>query len=295
MAAVVEICWGRHVEDRVKKTTGKLHQLKLWGKFENLTVWINWSLHLDTNGSLREKIDRVIVFVDHPGHFQRGWNREGGAIQDKRLCVAARLGGLKINEAYFRTDNNPGGHMRMKKFEIALVRKLEAEAFDEVQRSRLGQAKTGNRNLSIENIEDDFRTINALVKAPGEFANVLGQKRKPEAASKNVAKKLRLAHDELAHQGSDIRDVEEHDEPRENVDADARDVNDNKISMTNTLSWQAQDSSSMTHESKVPDIDDLWSDLVTIDLSDENKESQHSCEDQWYELTYEVTQLDSST
>lgn len=127
MAAKVEICWGRHVRERMKKLLN-LQPLRLWGKFEDV------ELYLEMHG---QRILRFILFVAHPQFFFcHGSFTESGLRfretqakrQDLSLTVASTLGDIKINPHFYERVHRPALYGQFDKFSRGLVVQLEAEA-----------------------------------------------------------------------------------------------------------------------------------------------------------------------
>lgn len=127
MAAKVEICWGRHVRERMKKLLN-LQPLRLWGKFRDV------ELYLEMHG---QEILRFLLFVAHPQFFfYHGSFTESGLRfretqakrQDLYLTVASKLGGVKIAPHFYECVHRPALYGQFDKFSRSLVVQLEAEA-----------------------------------------------------------------------------------------------------------------------------------------------------------------------
>lgn len=63
MDAKVEICWGRHVRERMKKLVN-LVPFKLWGRFQDVELY----LELED-----QRLIRFVIFVAHPQFFLLSW------------------------------------------------------------------------------------------------------------------------------------------------------------------------------------------------------------------------------
>ncbi|KAJ5566734.1 uncharacterized protein N7459_010116 [Penicillium hispanicum] len=106
MGAKIEICWGRHVRERMKKLVN-LVPLRLWGQLQDV------ELHLELE---RQKLKRFVIFVAHPqfffyhGSFTESGIRFRGTSakkQDLLLAIAARLGSIAIVDNFYETIHRP--------------------------------------------------------------------------------------------------------------------------------------------------------------------------------------------
>ncbi|KAJ5769981.1 uncharacterized protein N7511_002032 [Penicillium nucicola] len=105
MKAVVEICWGVNVRERMLMCLqNKLRSLPLWGRYEGVTLY----LELDEDNNA---VRRFIIFVNHPQFFMfmkgtnvraQAFRAEQGGRQDLQLEVASYLGNIVINEDFYR-------------------------------------------------------------------------------------------------------------------------------------------------------------------------------------------------
>ena len=127
MGAKIEICWGRHVRERMKKLVN-LVPLKLWGQFRDV------ELHLELEG---QNLKRFVIFVAHPQFFfyhgsftESGvrFRRTSGGKQDQLLAVAARMGRIDIVDNFYETIHRPALYGQFSKKHRGVVNQLEAEA-----------------------------------------------------------------------------------------------------------------------------------------------------------------------
>ena len=105
MTAVVEICWGANVRERMlKRLQNNLRILPLWGHYKGIT------LHLEL-GEDKKSVRRFIIFANHPQFFMfmKGMNvraqafrTEQGGRQDLLLGVASRLGNIAIKANFYK-------------------------------------------------------------------------------------------------------------------------------------------------------------------------------------------------
>jgi hypothetical protein len=63
MGAVVDVCWGKYVKERMLVTRW-LEPLQLWGDFQGVTIWLEWEKTIHSSGS--DHLIRFVVFVQHP-------------------------------------------------------------------------------------------------------------------------------------------------------------------------------------------------------------------------------------
>lgn len=107
MKAVVEVCWGRNVQDRMMICLQKnLRILPLWGRYDGI------NLHLELSEQMTS-VKRFIVFVNHPQFyvFTKGDNvraqafrAEQGGRQDLLLELAAGLGKINISADFYKLN-----------------------------------------------------------------------------------------------------------------------------------------------------------------------------------------------
>lgn len=107
MTAVVEICWGVNVRERMLKLLhDNLHILPLWGRYEGITLYVELE---EGRASAR----RFIIFASHPQFFMflkgnnvraRAFRKEQGGRQDLLLEVASRLSKVAIISGFYEFD-----------------------------------------------------------------------------------------------------------------------------------------------------------------------------------------------
>lgn len=134
MSAVVEICWGVNVRNRMKKLVD-FSQLNLWGSYEGVELYLEFS-------SKGEQIIRFVLFVNHPQYFvYAGRTSEAGMnfrqtkarLQDLHLTAAARLGGMAIEEHFYESLHRPGSYGKLTDQQKMVVQRLEAEAIAQLK------------------------------------------------------------------------------------------------------------------------------------------------------------------
>ncbi|KAJ5953191.1 hypothetical protein N7454_000087 [Penicillium verhagenii] len=107
MAAVVEICWGANVRERMLRSLqNSIRILPLWGRYKGVSLY----LELNEDKSL---LKRFMIFVNHPQFFMflKGMNvraqafrAEQGGRQDLLLEVASCLGKIAIKPGFYKFD-----------------------------------------------------------------------------------------------------------------------------------------------------------------------------------------------
>ncbi|KAL2823194.1 hypothetical protein BDW59DRAFT_173676 [Aspergillus cavernicola] len=127
MAAKVEICWGKHVRERMKRLL-TLTPLKLWGQFRDIELF----LEMQNQTALR-----FIIFVAHPQFlFYHGSFTESGLRfretqarkQDLYLTVASKLGGITVTRNFYERVHRPALYGQFDMVSRRLVLQLEANA-----------------------------------------------------------------------------------------------------------------------------------------------------------------------
>lgn len=100
-AAVVELCFGKAVEQRMRDLLGqRIQPLKLWGTYEGITLWLEFDRVLD--GTCDTKLLRIILFVEHPS--STFWcSSQRFDLYRSTTFAAARLAGIEL-----RTTQNLG-------------------------------------------------------------------------------------------------------------------------------------------------------------------------------------------
>lgn len=136
MKAVVEVCWGAQVQDRMKQSIA-LFPLRLWGEYKDVTLFLELRNEHDTS-----HIIRIVIFVYHPQYFflattstekGREWRSLYGRRQDLHLTVAAKLGGIKIEEGFYEMKHHPGKYGRINAEQRDVKRSLMDKAFAQLK------------------------------------------------------------------------------------------------------------------------------------------------------------------
>jgi hypothetical protein len=134
MGAKVEICWGRHVRERMKKLVN-LVPFKLWGQFQDVELY----LELED-----QRLIRFVVFVAHPQFFfYHGFFTENGVRfratsakkQDLYLTVASKLGGIAIRQDFYETIHRPALYGQFTRKHREIVNRLEADADSQLKKA----------------------------------------------------------------------------------------------------------------------------------------------------------------
>ncbi|GAM34766.1 hypothetical protein TCE0_015r02557 [Talaromyces pinophilus] len=122
MTAKIEVCWGKEVCIRMKKLL-KLAPLRLWGEFKDVELWLEFD---------HDNVIRIIVFANHPQYFMYStgdrFRQTEGRKQDIILSVAAKMANLTIMQNFYEVHHKPSTYGRLKRHELELVKKLEADA-----------------------------------------------------------------------------------------------------------------------------------------------------------------------
>lgn len=127
MAAKVELCWGKHVRERMKILVN-LVPLKLWRSFQDVELFLEFE---------NQKVIRFLLFVAHPQfsfyhgsytdngiHFRRTKARK----QDLYLTVASKLAGINFNHGFYENTHRPALYGQFNREHRELVNRLEKEA-----------------------------------------------------------------------------------------------------------------------------------------------------------------------
>jgi len=107
MAAVVEVCWGANVRERMLSCLqNDLRILPLWGRYRGVTLYLELAED-------KKSIRRFIIFANHPQFFMflkgtnvraQAFRTEQGGRQDLLLEVASCLGNIAINADFYRLN-----------------------------------------------------------------------------------------------------------------------------------------------------------------------------------------------
>lgn len=105
MTAVVEICWGANVRERMlKHLGGNLRILPLWGRYKGVDLYLELAKD-------KTSVKRFIVFANHPQFFMflkgtnvraQAFRAEQGGRQDLLLEIASLLGGIVVNSGFYK-------------------------------------------------------------------------------------------------------------------------------------------------------------------------------------------------
>lgn len=125
MSAVVDICWGRCVKERMMKKIS-LSKLPLWGQYKDIDVWLEW--RHDHNVSPKPYLARFVLFVMHPEAMIYANKSTQGRVQDLHLSVAARLGNITIDQHFYELNHRRGTYGRLTKVDWARQKELNEEA-----------------------------------------------------------------------------------------------------------------------------------------------------------------------
>ncbi|GAQ09335.1 hypothetical protein ALT_6656 [Aspergillus lentulus] len=108
MKAVVEICWGANVRERMLRHLQKnLRILPLWGRYQGVDLYLELA-------DDQESVKRFIIFANHPQFFMfmkgtnvraQAFRTEQGGRQDLLLEVASLLGGITIKSGFYRLSS----------------------------------------------------------------------------------------------------------------------------------------------------------------------------------------------
>ncbi|KAJ9360329.1 hypothetical protein DTO027B9_1313 [Paecilomyces variotii] len=134
MGAKIEICWGRHVRERMKKLVN-LVPFKLWGRFQDVELY----LELED-----QRLIRFVIFVAHPQFFfYHGFFTENGVRfratsakkQDLYLTVASKLGDIAIRQDFYETIHRPALYGQFTREHREIVNRLEADADSQLKKA----------------------------------------------------------------------------------------------------------------------------------------------------------------
>ncbi|KAL1860398.1 hypothetical protein VTK73DRAFT_7365 [Phialemonium thermophilum] len=128
MSAVVDVCWGKCVQKRMLQTVS-LERLQLWGPYKDVTLWLEWD---DPRSQSDRHLVRFVLFVMHPEAMIFADRSTLGKLQDIHLAVAARLGGITVDENYYETNHRRGTYGRLLRVEWERQKDLNAEATAQV-------------------------------------------------------------------------------------------------------------------------------------------------------------------
>jgi hypothetical protein len=190
MAAKVEICWGRHVRNRMKERLN-LVSLKLWGSFRDVELFLEIEAH---------KLVRFVIFVAHPQFFfyhgsatESGlrFRETAGKKQDTHLAVAGKLAGISTRQGFYETMHRPALYGQFRKECRELVNQLEAEADSQLKKAfphRYKEIESAAHNDRFEKMAQDSTSsfsqtaLSEAVKGDtkGEVCKTLLQKKKKE-------------------------------------------------------------------------------------------------------------------
>jgi hypothetical protein len=114
MLAEVEVVWGKCVrlrmQERYREGDNELEPLKLWGEYQDVTIFLNWEVSSTVRGDTKPLV-RFIVFVMHPQVFLTGSARKHARWQDLHLTVAGGLARVEMIEDFYQ--QNPGSSKKL--------------------------------------------------------------------------------------------------------------------------------------------------------------------------------------
>ncbi|KAI9746734.1 MAG: hypothetical protein M1818_000449 [Claussenomyces sp. TS43310] len=96
MFAKVETIYGRVVQNRMFRIY-ELEPLKLWGKLEGITIYLEWT---SSTLEIPKAIIRILVFAIHPQFFLLPWGKKFAKTQDQLNLIAHNLEGLPCNNKF---------------------------------------------------------------------------------------------------------------------------------------------------------------------------------------------------
>lgn len=157
MAAKIEICWGKNVQERMEQLL-HLKSVPLWGRYQGATI------HFDMDdGHDIPRINRILIFVCHPQSFFRIGSRNDFAVnfrktvgrnQDLLLQVAAKLGEINIPRQFYEVSYVPcHGPGKLKLGHLSQVKGLEKEARNQLRIAvpdKFEKLETTTRDLEAE-------------------------------------------------------------------------------------------------------------------------------------------------
>ncbi|KAJ9201240.1 hypothetical protein DTO021D3_6146 [Paecilomyces variotii] len=177
MGAVVEICWGVNVRNRMKKLV-EFSQLNLWGSYEGV------ELHLEFNPE-SERIIRFVLFVNHPQYFvYAGHTSEAGMnfrktkarLQDLHLTAAARLGGAVIQEHFYESVHRPGSYGKLTDQQKMVVQRLEAEAITQLKEAVPERFRRLESSALYEGIKELGNEIPRTINLGNQYSNEVSRR-----------------------------------------------------------------------------------------------------------------------
>ncbi|KAH8775347.1 hypothetical protein F5883DRAFT_385456, partial [Diaporthe sp. PMI_573] len=124
MRAIVDVCWGKCVKERIKKEL-ELSQLPPWGKFKGVDLGLEWQRHKDSS---KPYLARFVVFVMHPEAMIFAERSTLGKLQDLHLSVAALLGNITIDQHFYETNHRKGTYGHLTKVDWTQQKRLNEEA-----------------------------------------------------------------------------------------------------------------------------------------------------------------------
>jgi hypothetical protein len=107
MLAEVEVVWGRCVrtrmQERYRQADNELESLKLWGEYQDVTVFLEWEACPTRCGDTSRRLVRFIIFVMHPQIFLTPSARKHARWQE-HLIVAGRLARVEMSEDFYQQN-----------------------------------------------------------------------------------------------------------------------------------------------------------------------------------------------
>lgn len=131
MSAIVEVCWGRCVRERMMQLCN-LTPLQLYGPYKNVQIWLEWEADRSQPAQELWRIVRFLVFVQHPQRMLYRRRHTLGVLQDLHLTVAAKLAGVDIDEHFYEISHKPGTYGRLTSWQMRRQQSLSAASTKEI-------------------------------------------------------------------------------------------------------------------------------------------------------------------
>lgn len=130
MNAVIDVCWGCAVKNRMLRTL-KLEPLQLWGKFDQVQIFLEWK-HDPGEIPNDKQLVRFVVFVAHAEAMIYATRTTLGRKQDLYLTAASRIGGLLIDEHFYEVNHKRGTYRKPLKPEWAIQKMLNVQSVEQL-------------------------------------------------------------------------------------------------------------------------------------------------------------------
>lgn len=175
MKAKIEIAYGRCVHARMLKTMA-LDSLQLWGDFQDVKLYLEWT----SRDVTPRKLLRLIVFAFHPQVFLQPWGKKYATSQDRLLWVAHTLSKLNYSYGFYQKLHWSIVNRFPKLAHYAQAKELQFLATKAVEAAKSGP----NTQISIQPKSRGTDTYHNRLKQP-HYA--------PGAWSSSQARNNRLA------------------------------------------------------------------------------------------------------